>query len=83
VRSFYNSLLPGGHLYIGHSETLHGVSKAFRLVYFKNALVYQKEAVGASTTPADTTTTSAGDAAVGAKRAIDLLSKIRPVAVGK
>jgi len=45
VRGFYNSLVPGGYYYIGHSETLHGISKAFKLVYFKNALVYQKEAI--------------------------------------
>ncbi|MFZ5981484.1 MAG: CheR family methyltransferase, partial [Candidatus Zixiibacteriota bacterium] len=47
IRGFYNALNPGGYLYIGHSETLHGLSKAFKLVYFKNALVYSKEAVAA------------------------------------
>ncbi len=47
VRGFYNALKPGGYFYIGHSETLHGISKAFKLVYFKNALVYQKEATSA------------------------------------
>ncbi len=45
VRGFYNCLQPGGYLYIGHSETLHGISRAFKLAYFKNALVYQKEEV--------------------------------------
>jgi chemotaxis protein methyltransferase CheR len=48
VRGFYNALRPGGYLFIGHSETLHGISKAFKLVYFKNALVYQKEATAGS-----------------------------------
>lgn len=48
VRQYYNCLRPGGYLYIGHSESLHGISKAFKLVYFKNALVYKKE--GAATT---------------------------------
>ena len=43
IRGFYNALQPGGYLYVGHSETLHGMSKAFKLVYFKNALVYQKD----------------------------------------
>ncbi len=43
VRQFYTSLLPGGFLFIGHSESLHGISKAFKLSYFKNALVYRKE----------------------------------------
>ncbi len=85
VRGYYNSLKPGGYFYIGHSETLHGISKAFKLVYFKNALVYQKEAVtsGASGRTAGTGTKSvaaigaAEGAAGGARRAIDLLSKIK------
>ena len=46
VRGFFNSLRPGGYLYIGHSETLHGISKAFKLVYLRNALVYQKDTIG-------------------------------------
>jgi chemotaxis protein methyltransferase CheR len=44
VRSFYTCLNPGGFLFIGHSESLHGISRAFKLSYFKNALVYRKEA---------------------------------------
>jgi chemotaxis protein methyltransferase CheR len=44
VRHFYGSLRPGGYFFIGHSESLHGISKSFKLAYFKNALVYQKEA---------------------------------------
>lgn len=44
VKQFYKSLRPGGYLFIGHSESLHGISKSFKLEYFKNALVYQKEA---------------------------------------
>jgi len=90
VRGFYNALTPGGYFYIGHSETLHGISKAFKLVYFKNALVYRKEAGVAATvsrstsTPATGTTdktkvTSTG-ASDGARRALDLLSKIKPMA---
>ncbi len=43
VRDFYNSLVPGGYLFIGHAESLHGISKAFKLLYFKNGLVYHKE----------------------------------------
>jgi hypothetical protein len=84
VRSFYNALQPGGYFYIGHSETLHGISKAFKLVYFKNALVYHKEAAG--TTPAGdngsintvkrVSTASKPDTG-GATRALDLLSKIK------
>ena len=94
VRNFYNALRPGGYFYIGHSETLHGVSKAFKLVYFKNALVYHKEAVGTAATSATSgvmtpvrsavstgvTLTNAGNSTA---RALDLLSKLKPVAVKK
>jgi len=43
VRQFYNSLRPGGYLIIGHSESLHNISKAFKLSYLSNALVYRRE----------------------------------------
>ena len=43
VRNYYNALRPGGYFFIGHSESLHGISKAFKLVYFQNALVYHRE----------------------------------------
>ncbi|MDH3892602.1 MAG: protein-glutamate O-methyltransferase CheR [candidate division Zixibacteria bacterium] len=92
VRGYYNSLQPGGYFYIGHSETLHGISKAFKLVYFKNALVYQKEAVAAasgskpgSMSASATAGPLAGkpNAAGGARRAMDLLSKIKPMTVNR
>lgn len=92
VRGYYNSLKPGGYFYIGHSETLHGISKAFKLVYFKNALVYQKEAVAGtsgsksslfSTPDAARPKSGTADASGGARRAIDLLSKIKPMTVKK
>ncbi len=81
VRGFFNALRPGGYFYIGHSETMHGVSKAFKLIYFKNALVYLKEAVG--TPPSQAAATSRTETAAeptnvsGALRAIDLLKKIK------
>jgi chemotaxis protein methyltransferase CheR len=89
VRGFYEALLPGGYFYIGHSETLHGISKAFKLVYFKNALVYHKDAerttVGGPTEAGNTReavgTTGLAGAASGAARAMDLLSKIKPMTV--
>ncbi len=91
VRGFFNALKPGGYFYIGHSETLHGISKAFKLVYFKNALVYQKEAVAAGSASKRPTSTFAAtgatggvtaraastSAASGASRALDLLAKIK------
>jgi len=91
VRGFYNALRPGGYFYIGHSETLHGISKAFKLVYFKNALVYQKEALGTSSAitgsaadkPGAAQTTLTGTPSEGAARALELLSKIKPINVAK
>jgi chemotaxis protein methyltransferase CheR len=43
VSSLYNSLNRGGYLFIGYSETLHSVSKAFRLVSFSKTIGYRKE----------------------------------------
>lgn len=87
VRGYYNCLKPGGYFYVGHSETLHGVSKAFKLVYFKNALVYQKDASAVSTSgmarPAGAAGLDAKTGSTGASRAIDLLSKIKPMTVKK
>jgi chemotaxis protein methyltransferase CheR len=85
VRGFFNALCPGGYLYIGHSETLHGISKAFKLVYFKNALVYHKEAdPGVTPTcPTPSVQSMPVGAAGGASRAMDLLSKIKPMTVKK
>jgi chemotaxis protein methyltransferase CheR len=91
VRGFYNALVPGGYFYIGHSETLHGISKAFKLVYFKNALVYQKDTVStggdgsAEARPATALKRIelSSDATRGAGRAMDLLSKIKPMTVKK
>lgn len=86
VRGFYNSLRPGGYLFIGHSETLHGISKAFKLVYFKNALVYQKELTAASESAEPSEAAQAPNATAagsGAQRAMEMLAKIKPVSVGK
>jgi hypothetical protein len=69
VKGYYNSLRPGGYLYIGHAESLHGISKAFKLVYFKNGLVYFKETGATAETDMPETTTAPVAAAVGAKSA--------------
>ena len=86
VRGFFSALTSGGYFYIGHSETLHGISKAFKLVYFKNALVYQKEA-GQAVAAVAPVRAKAGTVAVGAaggaSRAMDLLAKIKPMTVKK
>ncbi len=38
----YERLLPGGHLLLGHSESLLNVSTAFELVHLREDLVYRK-----------------------------------------
>ncbi len=43
VNHLYNALNKGGYLFIGYSETLHGISKAFKLVSFPKTVGYKKE----------------------------------------
>jgi len=43
VSQLYDNLNPGGYLFIGHSESLHNISRAFKLVHFPGALGYKKE----------------------------------------
>ncbi len=43
VNNLYNALNPGGYLFVGYSETLHGISKAFKLVSFPKTIGYRKE----------------------------------------
>ncbi len=43
IGMFYEALRPGGYLFIGHSESLHNISRAFKLMLFPNAIVYKKE----------------------------------------
>ena len=87
VRAYYQSLNPGGFFYVGHSETLHGISKAFKLTYFKEALVYEKEGalarpesragaptVAPSALVTEKVSTSGDD---GFSRAMELLKKAR------
>ena len=42
IQHLYNSLLPHGYLFLGHSESLFGVSNDFRLVHFPGATAYIK-----------------------------------------
>src|SRR5438132_1083260 len=42
VGSFYNRLVEGGYLLLGHSESLISLSTQFRLRHLKNDMVYQK-----------------------------------------
>lgn len=43
IESFYDNLLPGGYLFIGHSESLHNISRSFKPEYHPGAIVYLKE----------------------------------------
>jgi chemotaxis protein methyltransferase CheR len=43
INHLYNSLFKGGYLFIGYSETLHGISKAFKLTSFPKTIGYKKE----------------------------------------
>ncbi|MBD3381348.1 MAG: protein-glutamate O-methyltransferase CheR [candidate division Zixibacteria bacterium] len=72
VKQFYKSLRAGGFFFIGHSESLHGISKSFKLEYLKNALVYKKEA-----TRVETTQKVTNKVADSHTHTVDTLSKIR------
>jgi len=42
LQSFYNRLMDGGYLLLGHAESLMNVTTYFHLKHLKNDLVYQK-----------------------------------------
>jgi chemotaxis protein methyltransferase CheR len=42
INNLYNNLNPNGYLFIGYSETLHGISKAFKLISFPKTIGYKK-----------------------------------------
>jgi len=43
ITDLYDRLRHGGYLFVGTSETLHGVSRALQPVRFNNTIAYQKE----------------------------------------
>ncbi len=43
VNSFYDSLVPGGYVFLGHSESMSRLSAVFKLIRLKNGIVYMKE----------------------------------------
>jgi chemotaxis protein methyltransferase CheR len=42
IQHFYSNLQPHGYFFLGHSESLFGVSEAFKLVHFPSATGYVK-----------------------------------------
>ena len=42
INGFYNRLVDGGYLLLGHSESLISLSTQFKLRHLKNDMVYQK-----------------------------------------
>ena len=44
ISAFYDNLLPGGALLIGHSESLHNISRALTPEHHKGTIVYRKTA---------------------------------------
>lgn len=43
VSSFYDNLLPGGYMMLGHSEALHKISNTFKPIYHPGTIAYKKE----------------------------------------
>ncbi len=42
IQHFYNNLLPHGYLFLGHSESLYGITDDFHLVHLPGATAYVK-----------------------------------------
>jgi len=43
VSDIHSVMTKAGYLFIGYSESLHGISKAFKLVHLPKAMAYQKD----------------------------------------
>lgn len=43
ISGFYDNLASGGYLVIGHSESLHNISRAFKPIHLPGAIMYKKE----------------------------------------
>jgi chemotaxis protein methyltransferase CheR len=43
ISAFYDNLLPGGYLVLGHSESIHKISRAFTPVIKPGGIVYRKQ----------------------------------------
>lgn len=43
ISFFYDNLHPGRYLFLGHSESLHNLSRAFKPIHHPGSIVYKKE----------------------------------------
>ncbi|SDN60665.1 chemotaxis protein methyltransferase CheR [Desulfonauticus submarinus] len=43
ISSFYDNLVTGGYLFLGHSESLHNISRSFKPIHHPGSIVYKKE----------------------------------------
>jgi chemotaxis protein methyltransferase CheR len=48
IQTFFEKLRPGGHLLLGHSESLISLSTSFELRHLRNDLVYRRPLAGGS-----------------------------------
>ena len=46
IDKFWNCLNPGGYLFVGHAESLFGLTKRFKMVHENNGTAYQRLEVG-------------------------------------
>jgi len=42
IEKFYHCLNPGGYLFVGHAESLFGLSAKFQMIHQNNATVYKR-----------------------------------------
>jgi chemotaxis protein methyltransferase CheR len=66
IQTFYEKLRPGGHLLLGHAESLINLSSSFELRHLTNDLVYHRPQAGVF--PSDPWHTAAGAAIVRSDR---------------
>ena len=42
IEKFWHCLNPGGYLFVGHAESLFGLTQKFRMVHLNNGTAYQR-----------------------------------------